>query len=672
MLNVLDSLRDSYTRILDAGDPRVGDWPLMQSPWPTLMLVFCYVYFVKVVGPTWMKDRKPFYLRKLMVVYNFTMVVVNAWLFIQIGRLGWFNNYNWRCQPVDYSDNPEAMQMASIGWWYFATRFVEFADTVFFVLRKKFNQISPLHVIHHGLVPVSVWSGVKFAAGGHNTFFPFLNTFVHVLMYLYYGLAAIGPSTQKFLWWKKYMTFVQMLQFVVAFCHGLQLGFSDCDFPRGFLFMITFHSLLFLVLFCDFYQKAYRRHVKEERDRSLVLRKTKQCLSLQNGRFLAFPLWNRKLKSSYRSLHLALAHPPGAEPTIAAYCTEETKYKSRHPRQKNITNKPMLPEKLGNLESGTLKVTFHDWTMFADPRTNGWPLLGSPFPMLTIIASYVYIVKVLGPMWMKNRKPFQIENVIIMYNVAQVILSGFFFFYGGGLTYLSGNYNWFCQPINYATDPETITLVKLGWWYLLLKIAEFLDTIFFVLRKKFTHITALHVSHHSLVAWGIWIGMKFGAGGHNAFFPFINCFVHMIMYSYYCLAALGPRVKPYLWWKKYITIIQMIQFVLIGVHAVLPLFLDCDFHPGFVYAILGHTILFLVMFLNFYIHAYVKKKEKDHVCKARKIKTCGSGQDSKTFNKYINNGSNHFKNGVTNNGALNNETSSKIGNIHNRKSVKDD
>ncbi|XP_076333669.1 very long chain fatty acid elongase 1-like [Tachypleus tridentatus] len=80
------------------------------------------------------------------------------------------------------------------------------------------------------------------------------------------------------------------------------------------------------------------------------------------------------------------------------------------------------------------------------------------------------------------------------------------------MTYLSTKYSWLCQPISYATDPETMTLVNLGWYYLLLKIFEFTDTIFFILRKKFTHISALHVVHHSSVAWGIWIGMKFGAG----------------------------------------------------------------------------------------------------------------------------------------------------------------
>jgi hypothetical protein len=43
-------------------------------------------------------------------------------------------------------------------------------------------------------------------AGGHSSFFGLLNTFVHIIMYTYYMLAAMGPEMQKYLWWKKYLT----------------------------------------------------------------------------------------------------------------------------------------------------------------------------------------------------------------------------------------------------------------------------------------------------------------------------------------------------------------------------------------------------------------------------------------------------------------------------------
>jgi len=39
----------------------------------------------------------------------------------------------------------------------------------------------------------------------------------------------------------------------------------------------------------------------------------------------------------------------------------------------------------------------------------------------------------------------------------------------------------------------------------------------------------------------------------------INSFVHIIMYSYYFLAALGPKMRKHLWWKKYLTRIQIVS-----------------------------------------------------------------------------------------------------------------
>lgn len=57
------------------------------------------------------------------------------------------------------------MRMARGCWWYYISKFTEFTDTIFFVLRKKNSHISTLHVIHHGIMPASVWFGVKFTPG---------------------------------------------------------------------------------------------------------------------------------------------------------------------------------------------------------------------------------------------------------------------------------------------------------------------------------------------------------------------------------------------------------------------------------------------------------------------------------------------------------------------------
>ena len=42
-----------------------------------------------------------------------------------------------------------------------------------------------------------------------------------------------------------------------------------------------------------------------------------------------------------------------------------------------------------------------------------------------------------------------------------------------------------------------------------------------------------------------------------------NSFVHVIMYAYYGLSAIGPQMRPYLWWKRYITKLQLVRSFII-------------------------------------------------------------------------------------------------------------
>ncbi|GBM45680.1 hypothetical protein AVEN_142189-1, partial [Araneus ventricosus] len=37
----------------------------------------------------------------------------------------------------------------------------------------------------------------------------------------------------------------------------------------------------------------------------------------------------------------------------------------------------------------------------------------------------------------------------------------------------------------------------------------------------------------------------------------INIAVHCVMYTYYGLSSLGPHMAKYLWWKKYLTALQI-------------------------------------------------------------------------------------------------------------------
>lgn len=84
-------------------------------------------------------------------------------------------------------------------------------------------------------------------------------------------------------------------------------------------------------------------------------------------------------------------------------------------------------QKVDNIMALILR-TIWDYTNFLfneykDPRNEHYPLLGSPFPIMIILAAYLYFVNSLGPRFMENRKPFQIKNIINGYNIAQVLVN---------------------------------------------------------------------------------------------------------------------------------------------------------------------------------------------------------------------------------------------------------
>ncbi|XP_050536829.1 elongation of very long chain fatty acids protein AAEL008004-like isoform X3 [Daktulosphaira vitifoliae] len=261
MAQVLGAVQGFFDKY---GDDRTKDWFLMSNPLPTALICLSYVYTVKHLGPRLMANRKPMELRSLLILYNLFQVIFSTWLFYECMMGGWWGEYSLKCQPVDYSNKPSTIRMVNVCWWYYFSKFTEFMDTIFFVLRKKDRHISTLHVIHHGVMPMSVWFGVKFTPGGHSTFFGLLNTFVHIIMYTYYLLAALGPNVQKYLWWKKYLTSLQMVQFVAIMVHAFQLLFIDCNYPKAFVWWIGMHAVMFFFLFKEFYNQQYRKSPKQK------------------------------------------------------------------------------------------------------------------------------------------------------------------------------------------------------------------------------------------------------------------------------------------------------------------------------------------------------------------------------------------------------------------------
>jgi hypothetical protein len=245
---------------IDVSDPRTREYPLAGGgPEILLVIIGAYLLFVKRIGPALMKNRPPFVLRGPMLLYNSFMVVVNVFFFYEIANRCDYGRRFLIFKFPDRNDySPEVLREINVGFWCYMTRFMDLFDTIFFVLRKKYNQITFLHLYHHTLVPIIGWMCLKVAPQAPVVgLFLVFNTFIHSIMYLYYALAAFGPNVQKYLWWKKYITQLQLLQFATCFCYGVAMVFLQTGFPPGLFWLGFAQNPFFFYMFYQFYRKAY-------------------------------------------------------------------------------------------------------------------------------------------------------------------------------------------------------------------------------------------------------------------------------------------------------------------------------------------------------------------------------------------------------------------------------
>ncbi|KAJ2943578.1 hypothetical protein O0L34_g16687 [Tuta absoluta] len=236
--------------------PYVDDWFLMRSPYPMLFILVTYLFFVLHCGKKFMEHRPAYKLRNVLLVYNAFQVAYSLYMFGRgVEGIYDFGLFEKGCF-IENTKN--AHRLLSGHHLYFLAKLSELLDTVFFVLRKKWNQVSFLHVYHHSMMFTCTWVILKYDPTYSLLFTGVINSFVHIIMYAYYGLSAF-PELQQYLWWKKYITKLQLLQFGLIILH-VTWSWKNTSCPPSYILMTLAwsHLLLFIYLFTDFYYKSYK------------------------------------------------------------------------------------------------------------------------------------------------------------------------------------------------------------------------------------------------------------------------------------------------------------------------------------------------------------------------------------------------------------------------------
>lgn len=223
-------------------------------PWIAVSVYVVALY----AGLRLMENRKPFSLKGPLILWNMLLASFSVIGFVRMQQEfrytyhkdGWRGTY---CSKS--SDNV-------VGFWIFVfvmSKFLEFGDTLFLVLRKK--PVIFLHWYHHVTVLLfSYFTAIDWSANGR--WFVTMNYFVHSLMYGYYALQAAGVKVPRVV--AMPLTVMQIVQMFLGMYVITMSGMEDlvgntssCLNSRRTLVSGFLMYASYLVLFVNFFLKNY-------------------------------------------------------------------------------------------------------------------------------------------------------------------------------------------------------------------------------------------------------------------------------------------------------------------------------------------------------------------------------------------------------------------------------
>lgn len=226
------------------------------------------------------------------------------------------------------------------------------------------------------------------------------------------------------------------------------------------------------------------------------------------------------------------------------------------------------------------------------------------FPFLCLM--YLFVVYIIGPNFMKKRAPLKQLKIFVIpvYNLLQVIANATLVILAfSNKSFLTASLDNLCglKDMDFETSETFITF---GYFWCLLKVSDFFDTFFFIALKKYSHVSFLHVYHHSTTMVVAFVLFRYLKLEQALVYAGVNCLVHVVMYSYYMLTSMG--FKPA--WKKIVTALQLVQFGGL-LFMTISLLFTCQTKTKYisfsVFSLL-QCLMYIYLFGKFYLTSYIK------------------------------------------------------------------
>eukprot|EP01062_Namystynia_karyoxenos_P041388 TRINITY_DN30179_c0_g1_i1.p1 TRINITY_DN30179_c0_g1~~TRINITY_DN30179_c0_g1_i1.p1 ORF type:complete len:279 (+),score=69.40 TRINITY_DN30179_c0_g1_i1:160-996(+) len=188
-------------------------------------------------------------------------------------------------------------------------------------------------------------------------------------------------------------------------------------------------------------------------------------------------------------------------------------------------------------------------------------------PPVLVLTPFLYAACIYGLREaMRPRRAFALVWVRQVYNAIQV---GWSVLTAVMIARHWSPWNPFMINVPFAPDLE--------WWLFLHYVGKYYDlgeTVIIVLRKRGEQLTLMHLYHHSsmlcILGWLLHMGY---ANGTAAFGAFANSVVHALMFGHLYSEG-GSKCMVSVINRYTVTLLQLLQFVAIIVHAVLAVLFE--------------------------------------------------------------------------------------------------
>lgn len=114
----------------------------------------------------------------------------------------------------------QSLNLYSGAWFYFFSKIIDLLDTCFFVLRKKQNQVTFLHVYHHTITALFSWMYLKYAPGmnRNNSWVIIVIYFIYFFIYTLYTFCF--RRTRRCNWHSEFRRTHCHVLLLYGFCYG--------------------------------------------------------------------------------------------------------------------------------------------------------------------------------------------------------------------------------------------------------------------------------------------------------------------------------------------------------------------------------------------------------------------------------------------------------------------